>query len=78
MNRLDAVTGPLSAGELAHWRERVAAIPDVRMHRVLRVRRAIHDRGYEATRIDRVVEALGADLDLLCAQDPFFDSFYDE
>lgn len=56
---------PLSPDELAHWRERVAAAPAVRLPHVLRVRRALADSRYEADRIDRVVEAISADLALL-------------
>jgi len=54
---------PFSPEELEHWRRRIAALPEVRIARIIRARRAIIDREYEGDRpIDAVVDALSADL----------------
>lgn len=62
-----ATTPLLTPDELAHWHARACAAPDVRLARVLRIRRAIIAQDYEDdARIDYVVDAISDDLTDSC------------
>jgi hypothetical protein len=53
--------------ELAFWKERLSAIPDLRWAKVMRLRRAIHTNGYdESTSIDKMLRCIDQDLSMLC------------
>ncbi len=53
--------------ELAFWKERLSAIPDLRWAKVMRLRRAIHTNGYdESTSIDKMLRRIDQDLAMLC------------
>ncbi len=53
--------------ELAFWKERLNAIPDLRWAKVMRLRRAIHTNGYdESTSIDKMLRRIDQDLEMLC------------
>ncbi len=55
--------------ELAFWKERLSAIPDLRWAKVMRLRRAIHTNGYdEATSIDKMLQRIDQDLAMLCRE----------
>lgn len=52
--------------ELAFWKERVHAVPDLRWAKVMRLRRAIHTNGYdESASIDKMLVRVDQDLSVL-------------
>ncbi|GJM23666.1 MAG: hypothetical protein DHS20C16_00810 [Phycisphaerae bacterium] len=55
--------------ELAFWKDRLSAIPDLRWAKVMRLRRAIHTNGYdESTSIDKMLRRIDQDLSVLCSE----------
>ena len=61
-----AATG-LDAGELEHWRDLAADTPDLRMAKIMRIRRAIISQEYdEEPRIERMLGMIQRDLTILC------------
>lgn len=52
--------------ELAFWKERIHAVPDLRWAKVMRLRRAIHTNGYdESASIDKMLLRVDQDLSVL-------------
>lgn len=56
--------------ELAFWKERIHAVPDLRWAKVMRLRRAIHTNGYdESASIDKMLVRVDQDLSVLSTND---------
>lgn len=64
----------LDEGELELWRERLAAVPDLRIAKIMRARRAIATDSYDEQAIlDRTIDLIQDDVGIMCRAefDPF-------
>jgi hypothetical protein len=61
----------LSDRELAQWKTRLADIPDLRLAKIMRLRRAIAANSYdEEMALERMLENIQNELGVLCRVDP--------
>jgi hypothetical protein len=66
-DRMKSRAAALGEGELATWRDQVAAAPDLRLAKVMRVRRAIVANQYdEEAMLDRSLGQIHAEIGMLC------------
>lgn len=57
--------------ELDYWRDRVASVPDLRMAKVMRVRRALATHSYDEEAIlEKALATIQHEVGLLCRRDP--------